>query len=341
MKLLTGLVLLAGLFTSPLPAAPAEPTEPEIYLSIFLKLSASEQLEKQGDDAKALEGFEDCYTQFFNLHQQDPRWEGALIIKRLADCKAEVITLQRKITSPTSTRVAGTVTPGHLPPTDAAFSTNYPWKTGVPHEATPPIIYPWKRNIFAAVFWIGEGRSGSCPITQVSSAWDPHWQDNFGGVDDPNERNGYAPSNHAPMLNPFYVALPFNDLAYPDKAAKWLPVNWHQPPKDGKPVSACKDRWVEIKSAVGRTCYAQWEDVGPLRTDHAEYVFGNEPPGPGKTPGLNISPAVAQYLGWDGEDDNVVSWRFVEQVDVRPGVWLKYDELALLYQALHEQKSAR
>jgi hypothetical protein len=36
----------------------------------------------------------------------------------------------------------------------------------------------------------------------------------------------------------------------------------------------------------------------------------------------------------------VISWRFVNANDVRPGVWLKCDEQALVYLAMHESDSA-
>ena len=68
-----------------------------------------------------------------------------------------------------------------------------------------------------------------------------------------------------------------------------------------------------IKNAQGRSCFAQWEDVGPLRYDHAEYVFGDERPiGLGDDhAGLDVSPAVAQYLGITGKN-RITSWRFVD-----------------------------
>ena len=45
--------------------------------------------------------------------------------------------------------------------------------------------------------------------------------------------------------------------------------------------------------------YAQWEDCGPFRTDHFQYVFQNERPKPNlnRGAGLDVSPAVRDYLG--------------------------------------------
>jgi hypothetical protein len=45
--------------------------------------------------------------------------------------------------------------------------------------------------------------------------------------------------------------------------------------------SVCKAKWVSIRRG-NRVCYAQWEDVGPFRTDNWQYVFGNERPRPNR-----------------------------------------------------------
>lgn len=201
--------------------------------------------------------------------------------------------------------------------------------------------YPWKTGIITTMFWIGEGSTPISSTTNIQSSWDEDWMSHNRGSDSPYNRNGYASGSHASTLNPFYIALPFNDLAFPDKAREWVPRSWHRPNKDGKQVSACKDRWVLIKNAQGRSCYAQWEDVGPLRYDHAEYVFGSERPiGLGDDhAGLDVSPAVAQYLGIDGKN-RITAWRFVDDEDVRPGPWLLLDEQAVLYEAMHQLKNS-
>ncbi|HEV3272401.1 MAG TPA: hypothetical protein VGZ93_09495 [Candidatus Methylacidiphilales bacterium] len=199
-------------------------------------------------------------------------------------------------------------------------------------------FYPWKTDIITTMFWIGEGSTPISSTTNVQSSWDEDWLPNNHGSDSPYNRNGYASGSHASTLNTFYVALPFNDLAFPEKAREWLPAGWYRRPKDGKQVSACKDRWVWIKNSRGRSCFAQWEDVGPLRYDHAEYVFGDERPTgmDGDHAGLDVSPAVADYLGIDGKN-RITSWRFVDDQDVPPGPWLLLDEQAVLYTALEQQ----
>jgi hypothetical protein len=205
----------------------------------------------------------------------------------------------------------------------------------------PKNTYPWKTGIITTMFWIGEGSTPISSTTNVQSSWDEDWMSNNHGSDSPYNRNGYASGSHASTLNPFYIALPFNDLAFPDKAREYVPRSWHRESRDGKQVSACKDRWVWIKNAQGRSCFAQWEDVGPLTYDNAEYVFGSErPTGLGDNrAGLDVSPAVAQYLGIDGKN-RITAWRFVDDEDVRPGPWLLLDEQAVLYEAMHQLKNS-
>jgi hypothetical protein len=208
-------------------------------------------------------------------------------------------------------------------------------------KKSPSNRYPWKTGIITTMFWIGEGGSNISPTNNVASAWDENWRSTNRGPDNPNDRNGFASAGHASTVNPFYVALPFNDLAFPDKARLWVPRSWHRLPKDGKQVSACQHRWVWIKNADGRSCFAQWEDVGPLRYDHAEYVFGDERPTTYTRAGLDVSPAVADYLGINEKNRAITSWRFVDDADVPPGQWLKYDEQAVIFTALHQLKSFR
>jgi len=266
---------------------------------------------------------------------------------------------QTTVTLPVSAPLSGVKLPATssvptvmtgLPVARPGTGTTATLPIGLVHNPTPSVLtnfpftdytlrrrtqtYPWKTSIVTTVFWIGEDASAVSSTTNHSSAWDIYWEHNNGGADDQYDLNGYASAQHASMLNPFYVALPFNDLAYPEEAERWLPANWPRPPRrDGKPVSACQHRWVEIKNRAGRVCFAQWEDVGPLVTDNAEYVFG--PERPSARAGLDVSPAVAKYLGIDSTA--YTSWRFVDDEDVQPGMWLRYDEQALLFRALKEQ----
>ena len=71
---------------------------------------------------------------------------------------------------------------------------------------------------------------------------------------------------------------------------------------------------------------AQWEDCGPFRTDHWQYVFGNERPRPNlnQGAGLDVSPAVRDYLGLGIKDP--CDWKFVEFCEVPPGPWATYGD---------------
>ncbi|HEY5036302.1 MAG TPA: hypothetical protein VII74_04135 [Chthoniobacterales bacterium] len=185
--------------------------------------------------------------------------------------------------------------------------------------------YPWKSDIVTTVFWIGENPTANNPVPNHASSWDKNWAKNYGGFDDPNRANrqDYMPVNFTPRQNPFYCALPYNDKAregHRPEAPKVVP--WFKEAYKGPAVSVCKDRWVEIRKG-NRVVYAQWEDAGPFRTDHWEYVFGNERPKPNLNhgAGLDVSPAVRDYLGLAETD--VTDWKFVDFSEVPPGPWAR------------------
>ena len=188
--------------------------------------------------------------------------------------------------------------------------------------------YPWKTNIVTTVFWIGERPTANNPVPNRASSWDANWTQNYGGYDDPDKarRRDMIPVAFTPRQNPFYVALPYNDKArkgHRPEAPQVVP--WFKEAYQGPGVSTCKGRWLAIRNG-NRTVYAQWEDAGPFRTDHWQYVFGNERPKPNlnKGAGLDVSPAVRDYLGM--EDTDVTDWKFVEFKDVPPGPWARYGD---------------
>jgi hypothetical protein len=187
--------------------------------------------------------------------------------------------------------------------------------------------YPWKIGIVSSVFWVGETGSGPA---NTRSAWDPNWVRTYGGVDDPVRRNGFQPAGFRPLENPFYVALPYCDMQarrLKAEAAKVVP--WFLAGFRGPGCSVCKGRWLEIRHGL-KTCYAQWEDVGPFFTDSAAYVFGDERPSSNVNhgAGIDVSPAVRDYLGLRSLD--LVDWRFVEQSDAPVGPWSQYDSLGIV-----------
>jgi hypothetical protein len=192
-----------------------------------------------------------------------------------------------------------------------------------PERVQPGQRYPWKSNIVTTIFWIGEKPSDNNPVPNRTSSWDHEWTKNYGGVDEPNpaRRSNYMPANFTPKQNPFYCALPYNDKAregHRPEASRVVP--WFNEAYQGPAVSTCKDRWIVIRKG-NRVAYAQWEDAGPFRTDHWQYVFGNERPKPNlnKGAGLDVSPAVRDYLGLKPTD--VTDWKFVDFKEVPRGPW--------------------
>lgn len=197
---------------------------------------------------------------------------------------------------------------------------------------TAPVLgfgkYPWHRNIMTTVFWIGERPTARNPVPNNRSAWDANWSRNYGGYDnpDPRYRRNYAPATFVPRQNPFYIALPYCDVSRGNtKPEVKKVVPWFRDcfEKEGK--SVLKGRWVAIHHG-GRTVFAQWEDCGPFRTDHWQYVFGNERPRPNlnRGAGLDISPAVRDYLGM-GKND-ACDWKFVDAASVPDGPWKNYGD---------------
>jgi hypothetical protein len=185
--------------------------------------------------------------------------------------------------------------------------------------------FPWKQNIVTTIFWIGEEPTANNPVPNRSSSWDKQWTRNYGGFDDPspNHRKDFIPVKFTPRQNPFYCALPYNDKAregHRPEAPQVVP--WFKEAYQGPAVSTCKDHWVAIRKG-NRVAYAQWEDAGPFRTDHWQYVFGNERPKPNlnKGAGLDVSPAVRDYLGLEPTD--VTDWKFVDFKEVPTGPWAK------------------
>ncbi len=179
--------------------------------------------------------------------------------------------------------------------------------------------FTWRENVWTTTFWIGQGKLKSVPGSSCNrkSAWDRNWVASYGGLDHPTKREGYRPAAFYPKQNPFYVALPFNDLVNPDISAKWVPW-WN--PHTPRWTSQLKGRWIEIEHQ-GRSAFAQWKDVGPWVTSDPEYVFGGARH-KGRA-GLDVSPAVRDFLGLRGS--GYTRWRFVEEKNVPPGPWWDYN----------------
>jgi hypothetical protein len=240
-------------------------------------------------------------------------WAGALILAPWTQTKAsmeECLLLREQI-------LQETCVADQLKQPQQTRRTGRPpgWKPG-----------PWKTNITTTVFWIGEKPTKGNPTPNDKSSWDRDWTHNYGGYDCPAQRIGYRPAGFVPKQNPFYIALPYNDInTRGTKPEAKSVIPWFAKDFKRNGQSVVKGKWVAIAHR-GRVAYAQWEDCGPFRTDHWQYVFGNERPGPNKNKnaGLDVSPAVRDYLGMKGMDQT--AWRFVQEWEVPSGPWTKYGE---------------
>ena len=191
--------------------------------------------------------------------------------------------------------------------------------------------YRWKSNIITTIFWVGENAAKNNPVHNHSSSWDLYWAQNFGGYDNPDpsaRTRDYRPIAFIPKLNPFYFALPYNDVTRgTTKPEARQVIPWFRQAFVREGQSVCRDRWIAIRnSRNGRIAYAQWSDCGPFRTDHWQYVFGDARPLPNLNggAGLDVSPAVRDYLGISSID--VTDWRFVDVREVPPGPWRTWGE---------------
>jgi hypothetical protein len=175
------------------------------------------------------------------------------------------------------------------------------------------------KTTITTVFWVGEAANGDNGfIHNRSSYWDRDWIKSFGGVDSPKDRRGYFPSGFTPKQNPFYAALPFAEV---DENGQLKDVAKNIPGFGQSEEPLTRNRWIEIRHK-GKSCFAQWQDVGPFGEDDFDWVFGSakKPRNrEGLKAGLDISPAAAEYLGIAGSDKT--EWRFVEEKDVPDGPW--------------------
>lgn len=195
-------------------------------------------------------------------------------------------------------------------------------------RAEPSDRYAWKRDINTTVFWVGEKATQNNPVPNHASSWDQKWAKHYGGYDNPNPkaRKGFLPADFTPKQNPFYVALPYNDIAqdgHKKEASTLIP--WFKVGFTSKWKSVCKGRWIAIRKG-DQVCYAQWEDAGPFTTNDSAYVFGDArpKPNPNHNAGLDVSPAVRDFLGLDGSD--VTDWKFVEFEEIPQGPWAEHGE---------------
>jgi hypothetical protein len=200
--------------------------------------------------------------------------------------------------------------------TDSAINGSSPSQT---QGTTATALVFNHTNITTTYFWAGEQASADNGyIANTASAWDEQWAQHYGGQDAPAPRNGYYPAAFTPKENPFYFALPYNDIANNGKrksSAQNCPL------ASQKTVySWCKNSWIAIRHN-GKTVFAQWQDVGPFEEDDTAYVFGAALPKnkQGSKAGLDVSPAVKDYL--ELQDVDKTDWTFVSATQVSSGPW--------------------
>jgi hypothetical protein len=195
----------------------------------------------------------------------------------------------------------------------------FPWQNQSRETAQDAGKYPVHRDIIATVFWVGEDESSDNDyIHNRASYWISDWIAAYGGIDDPECREGYGPCGFEPRENPFYFALPYgertNGELRPEHELRNIP--WYETARD-RDTHLLKNRWVSI-TYEGKTAYAQWQDVGPFEMDDKEYVFGGARPTDPRA-GIDLSPATALYLDLGGR--GTVDWQFVDETDVPAGPW--------------------
>jgi hypothetical protein len=190
--------------------------------------------------------------------------------------------------------------------------------------------YPWKLDIVATVFWVGEQSTEKNPTPNDKSSWDTKWMKTFGGYDDPDptkRTDFFTPESFTPKQNPFYVALPYNDVidynSHKPEASKIIPWFKQRFSRPGRTV--LKGQWVAIRHG-NRVCYAQWEDCGPFLTDDHEYVFGSARPKNtcNNGAGIDLSPSIRDYLGL--KNMSCCDWRFVDVSEVPAGPWRNFGD---------------
>lgn len=176
--------------------------------------------------------------------------------------------------------------------------------------------YSQHSHILATMFWIGEKATNDNDyIPNATSEWDDHWLEHYGGIDKPQSRNGYFPNSFTPKENPFYVALPYDDLDNTGRKPSSQKIPWYLP-TDSVDQSILKNKWVKITYG-DQTCYGQWEDVGPFETDDFDYVFGSSKAK--QDAGIDLSPALRTCLNMT--DNDYVNWQFINSQNVPRGPW--------------------
>jgi hypothetical protein len=173
------------------------------------------------------------------------------------------------------------------------------------------------KRCMTTMFWVGEPSDAENKfIPNHESYWDENWLEHFGGPDNPDK----VPLPFTPKENPFYCALPYGELKGSGNLKKSaLKIPWYSP---NSTSSLLKNRWIHVIYR-GKSCFAQWEDVGPNNEKDWDWVFGTaEQPlsSFNNYAGLDLSPACFRYLGI--EDNDYTEWEHYSSAPPE-GPWLK------------------
>ncbi|HEY3900475.1 MAG TPA: hypothetical protein VGM54_17840 [Chthoniobacter sp.] len=262
-------------------------------------------------------------------HSPAPHGENLASVKRTAESRSAELHTTTPSLKPAVTRIETASAKQLL---EMRIVDTHPMDIPRPTTNHPDFAggrYPWKTSIVTTVFWVGEPPGGNNFTPNCSSSWDANWTRSYGGYDNPSPeaRRNFLPVNFTPRQNPFYVALPYNDVTRgTTKPEARVVIPWFREAFRKEGQSVCRDRWIAVRNRAGRIAYAQWSDCGPFRTDHWQYVFGMDRPKPNLNggAGLDVSPAMRDYLGLQSTD--VTDWKFVDLKDVPNGPWLLYGD---------------
>lgn len=254
-----------------------------------------------------------------------------------------------------------------IPPTPVPASTAKP---ATPIVAISARTYPVHTNITSSTFWVGELYNESLEDgSQVCSTYDGNWAYHWSGINKGKVsanaagcagsiiggcdgivsgdkcltekrtavNNFFPTSVPTPKENPFYVALPYDDIndsiGFKERCAviPWANDKGYAGHCTDENFSYMKNRWVKITGPKGAVCYGQIGDSGPSHDNlyhDKNYVFGtnNAQPVQGQwnNAGIDVSPALVGCLGYpEVEGQAKVSWSFVDDTAVPSGPWKK------------------
>jgi len=87
----------------------------------------------------------------------------------------------------------------------------------VPTSSRPAVQrFAWKTNIVTTVFWIAKQAGGNNPVPNFRSSWDFKLAIELRRIrySEKSERRNFIPVSFVPHQNPFYCALPYNDVTH-------------------------------------------------------------------------------------------------------------------------------